>query len=182
MEYFFKTELFPLRAKWEGTNDHLAYKIKVAVRFRPGKQNQDAKLSVPLHQFLKVRRQKKDISIKRGAPSEFLDAFSNKLMKSPVRFPSSGKIVDRKNAAQMLRRDPHDPFDGSACSIAMLQECGDLKARIATMMILPRQTISRLGQRHLPALQRLAVGKFHPKSCQCWWRQSTLLEQQSMLH
>jgi hypothetical protein len=63
---------------------------QVAVRFKPGERN-DAKVVLPLHQRLKMRKMGEDL-VERE-PSEFLDAMMNTIMVDPVKLPSSGRCV-----------------------------------------------------------------------------------------
>jgi hypothetical protein len=56
-KYFF-AELWPLRDKWKSVaeqSEFQAFKIRVVCRFRPGERVEN-KYSLPLHQFLKLRR------------------------------------------------------------------------------------------------------------------------------
>merc|ERR1712146_99990 len=45
-----------------------------------------------------------------SAPSEFLDPLMMEIMENPVRLPSSGTIMDRKNIERHLLNDSTDPF------------------------------------------------------------------------
>merc|ERR1711991_1054386 len=65
-----------------------AFKIEVGCRFRPG-ERVNKNLVVPLHQFLKVRRQKaadtKTFCVGEADPEEYLDPFLKTLMRDPVK-------------------------------------------------------------------------------------------------
>jgi len=45
------------------------------------------------------------------APEEFLCLLTYKLMKDPVRLPTSGNICDRSTMQRILLNDEHDPFN-----------------------------------------------------------------------
>lgn len=105
-KYFFD-ELFIAKKKWQfheeddSSNIH-TFKIKVSCRFRPGNRSQ-GNMCLPLHQFLKVRREARakeketsknenDCSLFVGEadPIEFLDPFLKTIMREPVLLLSSG--------------------------------------------------------------------------------------------
>jgi uncharacterized protein YchJ len=141
---FFFTELWNVRNKWNTDGSELslslAYKIKVANRFRPG-EIKNEKVFLPLHQFLKVKRFQKseDCSNKHSEgqlfvgerdPEEFVDPFLGTLMKDPVKLASSEKIVDRSVAVQCILRGGRDPFNGARLTMAMLEPQPLLNTRI----------------------------------------------------
>ena len=130
-EYFFK-EIWPARKKWSSSGVEQNFDINVACRFRPGPRNGQA-VSLPLHQFLKVKR--KQIAIGCGplvgeAPKEeYLDALLGNIMIEPVRLPSSKKVVERSVAEDCVRRG-RDPFDNSRLTEAMLVPLPELSCEI----------------------------------------------------
>ena len=139
---FFHNNLWPSRKKWiddynnnEESTEEGQFKINVATRFRPGERSK-SRLSLPLHQFLKMRRAaKKDGSMptiggKTKVPDRFKDEFTGVLMSSPIQLPSSKKFMDRKTLLKSLKRDPHDPFDGSSLTPSKVIECPELKKMI----------------------------------------------------
>jgi hypothetical protein len=168
-KHFFD-DLWPLRNKWTFTKDTTAeevnnltnvastsatiqqsYKVKVACRFRPGELPQ-GKVFLPLHQFLKLKRQQKaaasatleDGSSDTGSnnssthgilfgekdPEEFLDPFLGTLMKDPVLLKPSGRICDRSVALQCILRGGRDPFNNKRLTQAMLEPLTELAQRI----------------------------------------------------
>eukprot|EP00607_Mallomonas_marina_P010567 CAMPEP_0182422368 /NCGR_PEP_ID=MMETSP1167-20130531/8037_1 /TAXON_ID=2988 /ORGANISM="Mallomonas Sp, Strain CCMP3275" /LENGTH=647 /DNA_ID=CAMNT_0024600377 /DNA_START=372 /DNA_END=2315 /DNA_ORIENTATION=+ len=108
-------------------------------RFRPGKRVKNS-LALPLHQYLKVQRQKlqadKEMGDKSGIivgekdPEKFLDPFMRTLMREPVRLKPSGGIVDRAVALQCVLRDRRDPFTGDRLSDDMLEPLPELTREI----------------------------------------------------
>ena len=138
---FFHNNLWPSRKKWMHANGYFdaneeegQFKITVATRFRPGERSK-SRLSLPLHQFLKMRRLAKNgtmpiLGEKTKVPDRFKDNFTGVLMHSPVQLPSSRKFMDRKVLRNSLRVDPHDPFDGSPLSPSKVIECPELKQEI----------------------------------------------------
>ena len=138
---FFHNNLWPSRKKWmrgqgycDANEEEAQFKISVATRFRPGERSK-SRLSLPLHQFLKMRRLAKDgtmpvLGEKTKIPDHFKDDFTGVLMHSPIQLPSSRKFMDRKVLQKSLRVDPHDPFDGSPLSPSKIIECPALKQEI----------------------------------------------------
>jgi hypothetical protein len=165
-KHFFD-DLWPLRNKWafnKGLNEEFndiaavaastttaiqqSYKVKVACRFRPGELPQ-GKVFLPLHQFLKLKRQQKAATLQDDGsdtgsnnssthgilfgekdPEEFLDPFLGTLMKDPVLLKPSGKICDRSVALQCILRGGRDPFNNKRLTQAMLEPLPDLAQRI----------------------------------------------------
>jgi len=137
---FFYNNLWPSRNKWlnhggyNGGNDlheEGQFKINVATRFRPGERSK-SRVSLPLHQFLKMRRAAKGSSMptlggKTKVPNRLEDDFTGVLMKSPVQLPSSKKFMDRKTLLKILKRDAHDPFNGTPLTPSKVIECPELK-------------------------------------------------------
>ena len=118
----------------DANEEEAQFKISVATRFRPGERSK-SRLSLPLHQFLKMRRLAKDgtmpvLGEKTKIPDHFKDDFTGVLMHSPIQLPSSRKFMDRKVLQKSLRVDPHDPFDGSPLSPSKIIECPALKQEI----------------------------------------------------
>lgn len=109
-KYKFKTQLpIPDSADETITN---SFKINIHARFRPGVQQHQG-VQLPLHQFLKVKRNKinnDDFLVGTADPEEFIDPLLGCLMKQPVLLITSGKIVDRSVAVAALQRRK-DPFN-----------------------------------------------------------------------
>ena len=128
------------------------FKITVCVRFRPScEAPPDSKLSLPLHQYIKLQRQQardkkrqqqKDkenngggggktsgISVGTRPPEHFLDGVFGNLLKDPVKLPRSGAVVERAAALAHLARSKTDLLDGSPLpgGAAELQEMPELK-------------------------------------------------------
>lgn len=165
----FFDQLWPARRKWaaakledealarslsgdlsvdESDKDHTGFKIAVAVRFRPGPQADD-KFSLPLHQFLKLKREEMRRARSGGgdasaaaegslgqvvgaeAPEEFKCPVTRAVMRDPVTLPSSGAVVDRATAEAHIRARGTDPFDGTPLSRDSLVSDDALRARIS---------------------------------------------------
>ena len=133
------------KRKWADTNDDDAapaqdFKINVAARFRPGERKEKAVL-LPLHQRLKLlRKQRREaqaggeheyVMLGEKMPEEFLDPLMGNLMLSPVKLPTSGKVVDRKVILAHLKRDPRDPFNNISLDMSMLISDVELKEKIS---------------------------------------------------
>ena len=143
-KHFFD-DLWPLRTKWSidnvGPSNNQSYKIKVACRFRPG-ETPEGKVCLPLHQFLKLKRQQKlqkesqgiqnipEVLIGSKEPEEFLDPFLGTLMKDPVLLTTSDRICDRSVALQCILRGGRDPFNNRKLTQANLQPVPDLLHQI----------------------------------------------------
>lgn len=129
--YFFD-ELWTNRVKWNiGNDNQQIFKVRVATRFRPGERNNN-KLSLPLHQFLKVRRMQlgkdqQQVFIGEQSPPEYDDALLGTLMQDPVMLPHSKKVIDRSVAVIC---ENVDPFTGSHFTLDMLIPLPDLKEDI----------------------------------------------------
>jgi len=138
--HFFEN-LWLSRKKWatasgkDVPSNQQAFKIKVAVRFRPGACSTD-NVSLPLHQFLKVKRSLLNSSdqgkILLGIPEreEFVDPLMGTLMKDPVLLKTSNRIVDRSVAVQCIVRGGRDPFNNMRLSAALLVPQDELKNEI----------------------------------------------------
>jgi hypothetical protein len=106
-KYFFD-ELWTARNKWCATDaidtadrpfksNLQTFRVRVSCRFRPGERGQQG-VCLPLHQFLKVKRQMKKASetnerpllVGEVDPEEFCDPFLGSLMREPVLLTSSG--------------------------------------------------------------------------------------------
>lgn len=140
--------LFPSRNKWAAPADSAVtqqgFKIQVAVRFRPGERGTSA-LALPLHQFLKLKReQARKLAGAVGAaparltnalgdapPDEFTDAITGAVMRDPVRFPSSGAVVDRSTAVAHVRARGTDPLNGRPCTVGALVPLEELRSKVA---------------------------------------------------
>lgn len=144
-KYFFD-ELFVAKNKWHmlqhdgstcnNLNNIQAFKIKVSCRFRPGNKG-GQNMCLPLHQFLKVRRQARADTQQENAllvgeedPLEFLDPFLGTLMREPVLLLSSSKICDRAIAIQCILRGGKDPFNGEKLTRDMIVPQVDLLEQI----------------------------------------------------
>jgi hypothetical protein len=147
-KHFFD-DLWPLRNKWSlenaattttTANSQQSYKIKVACRFRPG-ETPEGKVCLPLHQFLKLKRQQKLqnnnenendnlILVGEKEPEEFLDPFLGTLMKDPVLLRSSNRVCDRSVALQCILRGGRDPFNNRKLTQPMLEPLPELLQRI----------------------------------------------------
>lgn len=94
------------------------FKMNIHARFRPGVQQHHG-VQLPLHQFLKVKRNKKnnndDFLVGKTDPEEFIDPLLGCLMKQPVMLTTSGRIVDRSVAVACLQRRK-DPFNNKKLS------------------------------------------------------------------
>jgi hypothetical protein len=123
---FFFEELWVARHKWAPLPDaedpdsgdqqqqvparFTEFKIRVGCRFRPGTRGQ-GNMCLPLHQFLRVKREAKaaaeaaaaakgeggkdsvpPVLIGETDPAEFLDPFLGTLMREPVLLESSGQV------------------------------------------------------------------------------------------
>lgn len=143
-KHFFE-DLWPQRSKWATLSEdghHIipstqAYKVRVACRFRPG-ETQEGRVCLPLHQFLKLKRQQKlkqqqevtEILVGEKDPEEFLDPFLGSLMKDPVLLKTSNRVCDRSVALQCILRGGRDPFNNRKLSQAMLEPLPELANRI----------------------------------------------------
>ena len=142
-KHFFD-ELWVAKEKWlfvnqselSSSSSH-AFKIKVSCRFRPGDRGHH-NMCLPLHQFLKVRRDKNklsenasDLLVGEEDPVEFLDPFLGSLMREPVLLLSSGKICERVIAVQCILRGGRDPFNGEKLTTEMMVFQADLSDRIS---------------------------------------------------
>ena len=132
----FANELWPCRHKFDPSHAAaVSNAIKVAVRFRPEDRGHD-NLTLPLHQFLKVKRKalKPDEKLVVGPPAdpeEFLDPFMNVLMKDPVRVTTVNKVCDRSVAVASVIRRGRCPFSGRKITMEHLQPVPELAERIA---------------------------------------------------
>eukprot|EP00415_Alexandrium_ostenfeldii_P000827 UN0827 len=63
-------------------------------------------------------------------PEEFLDPIMQDMMFDPVRLPSSGNIMDRKNIQRIIMADDSDPFNRMPLKMEMLEPQPELRARI----------------------------------------------------
>ena len=137
-KFFFFSELWYSREKFDNESQSMvSFKIQVASRFRPGKQDNRG-ITVPLHQFLKVKRQQlttsepeKTVLVGTAEPEHFLDPILGTIMKDPVMLSTSGRIVDRSVAIQYLLRGGRDPFSNKKMSNESLIPQMDLKVQIA---------------------------------------------------
>ena len=141
-KHFFD-ELWVAKEKWLSVNENdsssstHAFKIKVSCRFRPGGRGHH-NMCLPLHQFLKVRRDKNklsenssDLLVGEEDPAEFLDPFLGSLMREPVMLLSSGKICERVIAVQCILRGGRDPFNGEKLATEMMVFQAELSDRIS---------------------------------------------------
>jgi len=125
------------------------FKICVACRFRPGARNGND-MSLPLHQFLKLRRKEtkmakeaeadggssnegskgRKILVGEQDPAEFVDPFLNCLMRSPVLLTTSNRILEHAIAVQCLLRNGRDPFNARKLSRKNIVPQPELQHRI----------------------------------------------------
>jgi len=145
-QFFFGT-LFSAKDKWteaktiaegdETTETNAGktqtFKIEVGCRFRPG-ERKDKNLVVPLHQFLKVRRQKaaetNSFCVGEADPEEYLDPFLKTLMRDPVKLGTSDRILERSVAVQCILRGGKDPFNNQKLTMQNLIPMPELAASI----------------------------------------------------
>lgn len=134
------TELWNARHKWNSSlsgpateHDEQIFKINVACRFRPG-QRSDAKLALPLHQFLKLKRKQStdtsSVVVGEECPEEYLDPMLGTLMKDPVLLPTSNTVMDRSVALLCILRGGRDPFNDMKITADDLIPQPDLLVRI----------------------------------------------------
>lgn len=131
---FFFDELWNNRYKWTESVEKKNFKIRVAIRFRPGPKS-DNKISLPLHQFLKVRRMQMEknqdqIFVGDKVPANYEDALLGTIMINPVMLPDSKQIVDRSVATSCILRGGKDPFTNSRLTAEMLISLPELAAEI----------------------------------------------------
>jgi hypothetical protein len=155
-KHFFD-DLWTLRNKWTNqSRENLSYKVRVSCRFRPG-DTPGGRVCLPLHQFLRIRRQKKAQLLKDGElsanfneenpifvgdrdPDEFCDPFLGSLMRDPVLMTTSNRIVDRTVAMQCIQRGGRDPFNGMHLTLQMLQPQLELAAKIQSWRDRPERS------------------------------------------
>jgi len=63
-------------------------------------------------------------------PDEFLDPIMQDMMTDPVRLPTSGNIMDRKNIHRIIMADDADPFNRMPLKLEMLEPLPELRAKI----------------------------------------------------
>ena len=199
----FADDLWPARKKWQQhtTNqahtDHARFKIQVSVRFRPTEQKETKeKLSLPLHQLIRLKRQgmKKNkgksamirFGGKRNPPSRLLDAMTSRLMKEPRRLPSSKKVMDLHVLIKCIERDPSDPFDGTPLEITQLLKCPALDQELAVFHSSNNEgedggSTGTLNQVSMGAIQKLAASgqSLSPEVLEMLMEAETLMEQTS---
>lgn len=113
------------------------YKIRVACRFRPGCLD-SSKLALPLHQFLRVKRQQRQQSeqspsefiLGQHDPPEFVDPLLGVVMHDPIMLLPSQRVVDRSIAVQCVVRGGRDPFNNQRLTMDMLVPQIELMTRI----------------------------------------------------
>jgi hypothetical protein len=157
-KHFFD-DLWAMRKKWHWTSTSnekdeqnisgASYKVKVSCRFRPG-EPPVGKVCLPLHQFLRVKRQQKQkeaaeaieknvpnddphkntLLLGEHDPEEFLDPILGSIMKEPVLLSTSGRIIDRSVAIQCILRGGRDPFNNLKLTMEMLEPQAALASRI----------------------------------------------------
>lgn len=147
-------ELLPLRHKWRLTEENKTsenFKVRTMCRFRPG-SSCSGKVLLPLHQFLKLRRDKLAQQTEnngscedtrkecenalakfgRSVPEEFLDPILGTTMKEPVLLTGLGaseRVVDRSVAVQCMLHGG-DPFTGVRLTTSMVVPQPELATRI----------------------------------------------------
>jgi hypothetical protein len=158
----FLEQLWPARDKWrssgggDGGDARAGFSIQVSVRFRPGPRSNRG-LALPLHQFLRVRREQEAVGGGRGGgggggggggsgggdelaggwlasmtpPARFLDPLLGHVMRDPVVLPRCGTIVDRASLLSHARmRGPVSPIDGLSCDPAACEDAAELRRDI----------------------------------------------------
>lgn len=145
----FKAELWPHAKKKWGAPEHEdstgvtdvkageSFNVDVMARLRPGALGKD-KVSLPLHQFLKLKRrenlkardEKKEEDAKNNFvgeedPAEFLCPFTQVLMREPVLLTHCGRIVDRSIVGQ-----GRDPWSGRRLDPSTILPQPELQAAI----------------------------------------------------
>ena len=140
---YFYSELLRLRTKFDAiatdddSTDGCEHKIHVACRFRPGCLD-NSKLALPLHQFLRVKRQQRqktdqpptEFILGKDDPPEFMDPLLGVVMHEPVLLQPSQRVVDRSIAVQCVLRGGRDPFNNQRLSMDMLIPQEELSSRI----------------------------------------------------
>jgi hypothetical protein len=132
------------------------FSVRVVCRFRPGEVEKNS-FSLPLHQFLKLKRklprQQGDENavsnsnsndggfvVGEQEPPEFLDPFMHTLMREPVLLTTSNRIVDRSIALHALQRTHRDPFNNKPLTNAhQLVPQVELQQRIQEWKVTSRQ-------------------------------------------
>ena len=147
-------DLFPSRHKWDTDEKPTAksFKVRTMCRFRPGNSG-GGKVLLPLHQFLKLRREKvrkqlenpdgagtatngEDSTSKFGQqiPEKYLDPVLGIVMKDPVKLTTSGQIIDRSVAVQCVVHGGRDPFNNEKLVSANLIPQPEFSKEIADWM------------------------------------------------
>jgi len=146
---FFFENLWSARGKWGTGGGSLSskeggsnndFKINVCIRFRPLERPKiDDKLGLPLHQYIKLKRQQAkqssggggqnhhQITVGSQPPKHLLDGIFGVLLKDPVKLPSSGIIVERKTAEENIKQRGKDLLDDTPLQISELIEMPELK-------------------------------------------------------
>jgi hypothetical protein len=137
-------DLYQSINKWANVSDQVAqnFKVKTVCRFRPG-QSSSGKVLLPLHQFLKLRRDK----LKNGGdaddstndplqkfgkqvPEQYIDPIIGTIMRNPVLLGPSQRVVDRSVAVQCIVHGSKDPFTNERLQSSDLQPLPELQSEI----------------------------------------------------
>jgi hypothetical protein len=159
--YFFD-ELWKSRSKWSLDATAQDFKIRVSGRFRPGEKSR-SKFALPLHQFLRVRRQQKAaaggqgqgqgaVFVGESVPQHMLDGLLGGMMQQPVRLADSGRVLDRSVAVTCVLRGGKDPFTGSRLSMDCLTALPGLAAEIAAFKARQANVDISVGEREAMGL------------------------------
>ena len=168
--HFFFNTLFSAKDKWTEANTIVdgeeaasvsnidktqAFNIEVGCRFRPG-DRMDRNLVVPLHQFLKVRRQKavetNSFCVGEADPEEYLDPFLKTLMRDPVKLSTSDRILERSVAVQCILRGGKDPFNNRKLTMQDLIPMPELAVSIQEWRKKKNETDISLGTTEVKSL------------------------------
>jgi len=137
-------DLFQSINKWAIVSDKVVqnFKVKTVCRFRPGAHS-SGKVLLPLHQFLKLRREKlrdgdgevencDDPLRKFGKqiPEQYLDPIIGTLMRNPVQLGPSKRVVDRSVAVQCILHGSKDPFSNEKLQSSDLLPLPELQTEI----------------------------------------------------
>ena len=174
----FFNQLWPARDKWAladagGANaPRRDFKIEVCVRFRPEAEGDagdgaaaSADVTLPLHQFLRVQRQRRDETASDAPlvggerpPACLLDAVTGAELKSPVRLPG-GAVVDRSWAEAHVARRGTDPYDGGPAPPLPLPSAADVKEQLVAFRARRDAADASTGVAGSEVVRRLAGAK-----------------------
>ena len=156
--YFFE-ELWKSNSKWKPDSAVQDFKIRVSTRFRPGEKSQ-SKFSLPLHQFLKVRKQQiketksgeSGVFVGEDIPEHMQDSLLGTLMNQPVQLKHSGRILDRSVAVACVLRGGKDPFTGAKLTMDSIMPLPELAAEIAEFKVKQANVDISVGEKDVLGL------------------------------